>query len=215
MPSTRDQRPYNVAYYRRNRQREIDRVTRRQRATLDFLRDLRRVPCKDCSRTYLPHQMDFDHRDPATKAFNLTSSRGMLIARERLVAELAKCEVVCANCHAIRTYALQARWSSDRRAKGQLLSNPRSDAMRRHAVSKRDLLLKLRDRPCLDCRGSFAPIVMQFDHRDGSEKAFNVGQSWCRSVESILNEAAKCDIVCRNCHRDRTPRRRRPQAGVV
>jgi hypothetical protein len=75
VPSTRDQRPYNVSYYRRNRQREIDRVTTRQHATLEFLRELRQVPYKDCGGTFLPHQMDFDHRDPATKSFGLTWSR--------------------------------------------------------------------------------------------------------------------------------------------
>ena len=97
------QRPYNVEYYRRNRRKEIDRVMTRQRATLEFLRQLRRVPCKDCSGAFEPHQMDFDHRDPPIKAFNVTTSRAMLMKRERLLAEVAKCDIVCANCHSIRT----------------------------------------------------------------------------------------------------------------
>ena len=215
MPSTRDQRPYNVSYYRRNREREIVRVTTRQRVTLEFLRDLRRVPCMDCGRVFLPHQMDFDHRDPSAKSFNVTTSRAMLMTRARLAAEIAKCDIVCANCHAIRTYAQQAgRWA-ERRKRGQLLNTPRSILMRRTSIPKRDLLLALRDRPCHDCGKAFPPIVMQFDHRDPLEKAFNVAQSWCRAIDAILKEAAKCDIVCRNCHRDRTLRRRQPQAGVV
>src|SRR6266702_3587245 len=103
VPSTRDQRPYNVRYYWRNRQREIDRVMSRQRATLEFLRALRRVPCMDCGQTFQPHQMDFDHRDPGAKLFNITTSRAMLMARDRLLTEVAKCDVVCANCHRVRT----------------------------------------------------------------------------------------------------------------
>src|SRR5438477_1746010 len=109
MRSARDQRPYNVSYYGRNRQREIDRVTRRQQATLEFTRDLRRVPCQDCGGTFKPHQMDFDHRVPEQKSFNVTASRAMLMRRDRLLQEIAKCDIVCANCHSARTYALQAR----------------------------------------------------------------------------------------------------------
>ena len=215
MSGTRDQRPYNVSYYRRNRQREIDRVMTRQRATLEFLRDLRRVPCKDCGRRFQPHQMDFDHRDPEAKLFNITASRAMLMARDPLLAEVAKCDVLCANCHRVRTFALQAgRWA-ERRARGEVLQTLRSLSMKRRASPKRDFLLDLRDRPCRDCGLRFPAYVMQFDHRDPSEKAFNVAQSWCRATEAILKEAAKCDIVCSNCHRDRTFRRRLPQAGVL
>jgi hypothetical protein len=102
MPSTRDQRPYNVAYYARNREAEIARVTERQQATLAWLRDLRRVPCMDCGGTFEPYVMEFDHRDPKTKLFALTSSRAMLKRREELLAEIAKCDIVCANCHRAR-----------------------------------------------------------------------------------------------------------------
>ena len=109
MPSTPDQRPYNVRHYQRNRQREIDRVMTRQRATLEFLRDLRRVPCMDCRGTFLPHQMDFDHRDPSAKSFHLTGSRAMLASRTRLLPEIAKCDIVCSNCHAIGGMRSRAR----------------------------------------------------------------------------------------------------------
>lgn len=70
-----DQRPYNVAYYARNRAAEIERVTRRQQATLAWLRDLRRVPCMDCGGVFAPHVMDFDHRDPRTKSFSLAADK--------------------------------------------------------------------------------------------------------------------------------------------
>ena len=215
MPSTRPQRPYNVTYYQRNRRREIDRVTIRQRLTVEFLRDRRRVPCMDCGRRYLPHQMDFDHRDPSTKSFQLTDGRAQLAARSRLLEEIAKCDVVCATCHAIRTYRQQAdRWQQ-RRDLGMLIDSPRHRARRQRSTHKRDLLLALRDRPCLDCGERPPRHVMQFDHRDPKEKAFLVSSSWCRSDSSIVREALKCDILCPNCHRDRTFKRRQSQAGVL
>ena len=215
MPSTRPQRPYNVRYYQRNRQREIDRVMTRQRATLAFLRDLRRVPCMDCGRSFLPHQMDFDHRDPSAKSFQVTDSQAMLASRRRLLDEIAKCDVVCSTCHAIRTYRQQAAVWDLRRSQGQLIGTRRRQSQRARSTHRRDFLLALRDRQCGDCGERPPTYVMQFDHRELEVKAFSVANSWCRSEAAILNEAAKCDIVCPNCHRDRTFRRRQPQAGVV
>ena len=74
----RDQRPANVAYYRRNRASEIARVQVRQRGTVELLRGLRERPCMDCGGSFEPHQMDFDHRDDATKSFRLTSGDALL-----------------------------------------------------------------------------------------------------------------------------------------
>jgi hypothetical protein len=46
--------------------------------------------------------MEFDHLDSETKEFNV--SAGVTCASyERLIAEIAKCDVVCANCHRRRT----------------------------------------------------------------------------------------------------------------
>lgn len=202
MATRGSQRPFNVSYYARNRAQEIERVRVRQAATLEFLRQLRRVPCADCGGTFEPYQMDFDHRDPTTKSFDLTTGRAMLMSRDRLLEEVAKCEIVCANCHAVRS-ARQA----GQRGESQRASRPetaRSASARRHALKRRDFLLALRDRPCADCHGQFPAVVMEFDHRDPAQKRFNVAHSWCRSVRSISDEAAKCDVVCRNCHRRRT-----------
>ena len=196
------QRPFNVSYYARNRAREIERVRVRQDATVKFLRELRRVPCADCGGTFEPYQMDFDHRDPAQKSFQVTDGCAMLMNRERLLAEIAKCDVICANCHAIRSARLRAERAELQRAARP--ETPRRASRRRRSLPTRDLLLQLRDRPCLDCRNRFSPIVMEFDHRDPSTKRHNVAESWCRSVARIMEEAAKCDIVCRNCHRKRT-----------
>ena len=215
MPSTRPQRPYNVSYYQRNRQREIDRVMSRQRTTLEFLRDLRRVPCEECGETLQPHQMDFDHRDRSTKSFGLTWARSMLTPRPRLLEEVAKCDIICANCHAIRTYAQQADLWWRRRGEGMLIATSRRESQRERATRRRDLILALRDRPCADCGKRLPPYILQFDHRDFETKAFNVTSSWCRSESAILREAAKCDIVCPNCHRDRTFGRRQGIAGVA
>jgi len=60
--------------------------------------------------------------------------------------------------------------------------------------------------PCVDC-GESDPVVLEFDHvRD---KAFAIGQKLDRTTwETILQEMEKCEVVCANCHRRRTARRR-------
>ena len=59
--------------------------------------------CMDCKGSYPGYAMDFDHvrgTKTANLAQMLTSGYGI----ETIKAEIAKCELVCANCHRIRTY---------------------------------------------------------------------------------------------------------------
>lgn len=56
-------------------------------------------------------------------------------------------------------------------------------------------------RPCMDCGGKFHHAAMEYDHRPGEIKCFNISigaadASW----EKVLTEIAKCDLVCANCH---------------
>ncbi len=59
--------------------------------------------------------------------------------------------------------------------------------------------------PCVDC-GERDPVVLEFDHLQ--DKSFNIGSAIRdRNWQSILDEIAKCEVVCSNCHRRRTARR--------
>jgi hypothetical protein len=202
----RDQHSFNVAYYSANRDAEKDRVVRRQLITRDFLRSLKGVPCADCGRRLRAIQMDFDHRDPGTRDFWLMSGRAMLMPRHRLLAEVEKCDVVCANCHRVRSQIRHAdRLASTKRAG----SSPYIERRRTRWRNQAALLDRLRDQPCEDCGRRFPACAMDFDHRDPADKRAQVTQMIGRAgTASILAEAAKCDIVCANCHRVRTYNRR-------
>jgi hypothetical protein len=59
--------------------------------------------------------------------------------------------------------------------------------------------------PCADCGEIFPHYVMDFDHRPGSDKRFNVSAvEKCPSDKAFGEEVAKCEVVCANCHRHRT-----------
>ena len=60
---------------------------------------------------------------------------------------------------------------------------------------------------CADCKLFFPYHVLEFDHMPGT-KMTNLGTHGKRLTEAALRyEMALCDVVCRNCHAERTFRR--------
>ncbi len=57
---------------------------------------------------------------------------------------------------------------------------------------------------CLDC-GKRDHRVLDFHHRDPSDKAFSIADRATRgwSIGVIMKEIEKCDVLCANCHRIR------------
>jgi len=71
----------------------IATIIRRKRGHLTTLK--RERGCIDCGRT--DGRLDFDHRDGEVKLFNPT--HGTHYSWQRMLAEIAKCDVRCAHCH--------------------------------------------------------------------------------------------------------------------
>lgn len=65
-----------------------------------------------------------------------------------------------------------------------------------------------KDVPCADCGKKYPPHVMDFDHLEGHEKAFDVSKMVGYNMQRIAAEIMKCEVVCANCHRERTHKRR-------
>jgi hypothetical protein len=60
--------------------------------------------CLDCKNPWPPCALEFDHRDPMDKKFNVGSARPChILTIAELDQEIAKCDLVCKCCHAIRT----------------------------------------------------------------------------------------------------------------
>jgi hypothetical protein len=58
--------------------------------------------CMDCGHTDW-RVLEFDHRDPTTKTKGVAQLLAQQTSHYKLWAEIDKCDVVCANCHRIRT----------------------------------------------------------------------------------------------------------------
>jgi hypothetical protein len=64
-------------------------------------------PCMDCKQVFPWVAMDFDHRPEHIKEFAIGEKCNVVAtpkAIARIEKEIAKCDVVCSNCHRIRTY---------------------------------------------------------------------------------------------------------------
>lgn len=65
-----------------------------------ILEELKSVPCADCGNTYPVYVMDFHHKDPSRKIRGVANMNSV----KSIIEEAEKCDVVCANCHRIRTW---------------------------------------------------------------------------------------------------------------
>lgn len=75
-------------------------------------------------------------------------------------------------------------------------------------MERRTWLAGIQAKPCMDCGVQYPSHVMQFDHRDPSTKCFTIAANKCRALTALQVEVEKCDVVCANCHAERTHQRR-------
>ena len=67
------------------------------------------IPCKDCNKEFPPYVMDWDHvRGRKVKSVSdlcaTGANNGSENVRKAIMKEITKCELVCSNCHRIRTH---------------------------------------------------------------------------------------------------------------
>jgi hypothetical protein len=74
---------------------------------------------------------------------------------------------------------------------------------------RRAMLAEIKqERGCIDCGYNTHAVALDFDHRPGTEKLFNISrQGLFLTWEKVLAEIAKCDVRCANCHRVKTHER--------
>jgi hypothetical protein len=82
---------------------------RRTKAYLSrYIQDLKsRTPCMDCKIQYPYYVMDFDHVR-GRKQKNVMELIPTL-SKKKIDEEIAKCEIVCSNCHRVRTHIRRSR----------------------------------------------------------------------------------------------------------
>ncbi len=85
---------------------------------------------------------------------------------------------------------------------------------RAHTTKQRRLIREyvnmVKSVECMDCERYYGPHIMDFDHRPDEEKSFTIGAALSEGypLRAVQEEIKKCDVVCANCHRERTFQRR-------
>lgn len=98
------QRIRSREHYRDNKANYLDASNRtkyRLRTDIQMLKAT--TPCTDCKKHYPYYVMHYDHTGTDKEA-DINHMVNQKRGRAAVMAEIAKCDVVCANCHAIRTY---------------------------------------------------------------------------------------------------------------
>lgn len=100
---------YSRKWYTANKQRALIYAAQYKRRiykeTGKIARAAKSKPCKDCRRRFPHYIMDFDHTR-GNKCGELGKFRTNIAA---FLRELAKCDIVCANCHRRRTHVRKLR----------------------------------------------------------------------------------------------------------
>jgi hypothetical protein len=92
---------FNAQYYQDNSSRFAENARRREREIKEFIQQQKAgLSCKQCGNADI-RVLDFHHADKNTKEASISSMAKRGWGKERILKEIAKCEVLCANCHRI------------------------------------------------------------------------------------------------------------------
>lgn len=76
---------------------------RRWQELRTYIQQEKDKPCADCGQRFGYWCMDFDHKNPANKIMDVshaTRTRSKKLVQQ----EIAKCDVICSNCHRTRSF---------------------------------------------------------------------------------------------------------------
>lgn len=93
-------RRYRQDWYKKNKAKRLAAQNKRRLATVAWINTIKSSPCTDCGKSFPTCCMQFDHIGD-NKLYDIASMTSCATAK--ILEEIEKCELVCANCHAIRT----------------------------------------------------------------------------------------------------------------
>ena len=86
------------------KEKVMERTRHKRREQTDKIRQYKEaVGCTDCKQKFPHYILEFDHL-PGVEKLGSPNEISRKYSWEKAVQEIDKCDVVCANCHSIRTW---------------------------------------------------------------------------------------------------------------
>ena len=186
-------------WYYKNQQDRIETKERRRTRLREWFTRLKRerFVCERCPEDR-PAAIDFHH--PGSKRAGVSQMVNHGYSKRRILDEIERCAVLCANCH--RKEHDEASKRSTTEDPERIAAKIRSTSNARIRELRRDWVVayKYHSDGCTRC-GVSNPACLDF-HHDG-EKANGIARmiSERRSLEDIRQEIENCVLLCANCHR--------------
>ncbi|MBC7707861.1 hypothetical protein H7Y63_01415 [Polaromonas sp.] len=100
--STDDRKAASKRHYEAHKADYMLRNKRYRTEIQEYVRQIKEsTPCADCKQQFAYYVMDFDHIGDKLNNISFLSATGRIGAVKK---EIENCEIVCANCHRIRTH---------------------------------------------------------------------------------------------------------------
>lgn len=167
----------------KNKYSESRKNNRNQRDI--WFRDLKsKLTCESCNfdNTLC---LDFHHKDSKNKEFGISEAVKLGYSENRIIDEISKCEVLCANCHAKKHNTMKDFYHRNHVLKNLIWLNEYKNQI-----------------SCFDCSESDYRTLSFHHKNEKNDSVSNMLWRGC-SVSRLLEEIAKCEVLCHNCHRIR------------
>lgn len=100
------QAQYHREWTKNNRQKRRDANNRWRASMWEWYRNLKStLKCERCGFSH-PAAITFHHKDPSQKELAIADALVKGWGKKRILEEISKCEILCANCHAIEHFNL-------------------------------------------------------------------------------------------------------------
>jgi hypothetical protein len=192
-------------WHYRNREWNTERTLNRRESLREWL-DERAAEsgCAECGESD-PRCLEFHHREAAEKVEGVSEMVTRGTSKGRLREEIAKCDVLCANCHRER-HAETAHRAPEielRRRPLRLVELVDGSSTLDARQRKREWVRRHKhERGCREC-GHGTAAALDLHHSEPKTKTDAVGRlvsDGC-TVRQLLREVARCAVLCANCHR--------------
>jgi hypothetical protein len=150
-----------------------------------------RKGCGICGYNENVSALSFHHREPSLKSFPLTIRNFGRKSKEQIKLELKKCDLLCINCH----MEIESPNLAKETAKVSHFSTTTG-------LKRKKILVEEAGGKCRVCSYEKNYRALHFHHIDPSTRSFglNIYECQCKPLEELRSEAAKCVLLCANCH---------------